>query len=112
MVTIKYCPAGIISNKIKIKSPLSIRQGQPLLIEEVGENIDPSMAPVLGRRIVMQAGRPVIRLGDTDVDYDNNFRLYITTKLSNPHYLPEVCVTVTLVNFLVTVDGLEDQLLA
>lgn len=90
----------------------SIRQGMPLLIEEVAETIDPSLAPILGRRIVMQAGRPIIKLGDTDVDYDENFRLYITTKLSNPHYLPEVCVTVTLVNFLVTVDGLEDQLLA
>lgn len=90
----------------------SIRQGLPLLLEEIGESIDPAFGPVLGRQIVMQAGRPLIKLGDTDVDYDPNFRLYMTTKLSNPHYLPEVCVQVTLVNFLVTVDGLEDQLLA
>lgn len=67
---------------------------------------------MLGRLLINQAGRPVIKLGDTDVDYDTNFRMYMTTKLSNPHYLPEVCVQVTLVNFLVTVDGLEDQLLA
>lgn len=76
------------------------------------ETIDPSLGPVLGRLIFMQAGRPLIKLGDTDVDYDMNFRMYMTSKLSNPHYLPEVCVQVTLVNFLVTVDGLEDQLLA
>jgi len=37
--------------------------------------------------------------------------LLITTKLSNPHYLPEVCIKVTLINFTVTPDGLEDQLL-
>lgn len=38
-------------------------------------------------------------------------RLYITTKLRNPHYLPEVAVKVTLVNFMITSVGLEDQLL-
>lgn len=53
-----------------------------------------------------------MRLGDTDVDYDMDFKLYITTKLSNPHYLPEICIQVTIVNFTVTPSGLEDQLLA
>lgn len=39
------------------------------------------------------------------------FRLYITTKLRNPHYLPETAVKVTLLNFMITPTGLEDQLL-
>jgi dynein heavy chain len=38
-------------------------------------------------------------------------RFYITTKLKNPHYLPEVAVKVTLLNFMITAIGLEDQLL-
>ncbi|KAG8249565.1 Dynein heavy chain 6, axonemal [Homalodisca vitripennis] len=54
----------------------------------------------------------MIRLGDSDVEYDSNFRLYVTTKLANPHYLPEICIQVTLINFTVTPSGLEDQLLA
>jgi len=41
----------------------------------------------------------------------NSYRLYITTKLRNPHYLPEVQVKVTLLNFMITPLGLEDQLL-
>lgn len=53
----------------------------------------------------------MIRLGDNDVEYDSNFKLYITTKLANPHYLPEVCIKVTIINFTVTPDGLEEQLL-
>jgi len=53
----------------------------------------------------------VIRIGDTWVPYSFDFKLLITTKLANPHYLPEVCIKVTIVNFTVTPDGLEDQLL-
>lgn len=59
----------------------------------------------------MQGGRLLIRLGDSDIDYDKNFRFYMTSKLSNPHYLPEVCIKVTIINFTVTKSGLEDQLL-
>ena len=33
------------------------------------------------------------------------------TKLRNPHYLPELQVKVTLLNFMITPAGLEDQLL-
>lgn len=54
----------------------------------------------------------MIRLGDSNVDYDSNFRLYMTTKMANPHYLPEVCIKVTIINFTVTSSGLEDQLLS
>lgn len=49
--------------------------------------------------------------GDNDIDYDPGFRLFMTTKLPNPHYLPEVCIKVTVINFTVTMQGLEDQLL-
>jgi len=35
----------------------------------------------------------------------------MTTKMANPHYPPEVCIKVTLINFTVTFSGLEEQLL-
>lgn len=38
-----------------------------------------------------------------------NFRFYVTTKLRNPHYLPEISVKVTLLNFMITPEGLQDQ---
>jgi dynein heavy chain len=50
-------------------------------------------------------------LGDSWIAINSDFKFYATTKLSNPHYLPEICIKVTLVNFTVTPDGLEDQLL-
>lgn len=82
-----------------------------MLLEDLGEQIEPALEPVLQKAIFKQGSRTLIRLGDSDVDYDNNFRLYMTSKLPNPHYLPEVCIKVTMINFTVTMLGLEQQLL-
>ncbi|CAH0547855.1 unnamed protein product [Brassicogethes aeneus] len=90
----------------------AVRIGMPVLLEEVGETLDPTLGPILLRQTFVQGGRLLIHLGDSDVEYDQNFKFYITTKLSNPHYLPEICIQVTIVNFTVTPSGLEDQLLA
>ncbi len=46
------------------------------------------------------------------MEYNKNFRLILHTKLSNPHYPPEIQAETTLINFTVTESGLEDQLLA
>ena len=88
-----------------------IRLGQPVLLENIDETLDPSLEPVLQRNVVKQSGAWVIRLGDTWVPYSMEFKFLITTKLANPHYLPEVCIKVAVINFTVTPEGLEDQLL-
>ncbi|PVD36438.1 hypothetical protein C0Q70_03422 [Pomacea canaliculata] len=89
-----------------------IRIGMPVLLEDVGETLDPALEPVLLKQTYTSGGRLLIRLGDSDVDYDRNFCFYMTTKMANPHYLPEVCIKVTIINFTVTKSGLEDQLLS
>lgn len=53
-----------------------------------------------------------IKIGDKEVEYNSSFRLILHTKLANPHYKPEMQAQTTLINFTVTRDGLEDQLLA
>ncbi|KAK2112179.1 hypothetical protein P7K49_011926 [Saguinus oedipus] len=53
-----------------------------------------------------------IKIGDKEVEYHPKFRLILHTKYFNPHYKPEMQAQCTLINFLVTRDGLEDQLLA
>ena len=56
-------------------------------------------------------GRTLIHIGDKDIDYNPNFRFFLTTKMANPHYMPQICIKVTIINFTVTMDGLEAQLL-
>ena len=89
----------------------SIQFGYPVLLENVGEELDPSLEPLLQKQLFKQGGVNCIRLGDSTVEYSEFFRFYITTKLRNPHYLPEVSVKVTLLNFMITPEGLQDQLL-
>jgi dynein heavy chain len=89
-----------------------IRFGKPVLLENVGERLDPALEPVLLRQTFKQGGNLVIKVGDSILPYHEDFRLYITTSLPNPSYSPEISATVTLVNFTLAPIGLEDQLLA
>uniref|UniRef100_A0A8C2FTF9 Dynein, axonemal, heavy chain 12 n=1 Tax=Cyprinus carpio TaxID=7962 RepID=A0A8C2FTF9_CYPCA len=88
-----------------------IQFGTPLLLENVGEELDPSLEPLLLKQVFKQGGVDCIRLGESVIEYSTDFRFYITTKLRNPHYLPELATKVCLLNFMITPEGLEDQLL-
>uniref|UniRef100_F7AU91 AAA+ ATPase domain-containing protein n=1 Tax=Ciona intestinalis TaxID=7719 RepID=F7AU91_CIOIN len=84
--------------------------GDPVLIENIEESVDPVLGPLLGRETIKK-GR-YIKIGDKECEYHRDFRLILHTKLANPHYQPEMQAQCTLINFTVTRDGLEDQLLA
>ncbi|XP_060067000.1 dynein axonemal heavy chain 7-like [Ylistrum balloti] len=88
-----------------------IQFGTPVLLENVQEELDPLLEPLLLKQTFKQGGSICIRLGDSTIEYSQDFKFYITTKLRNPHYLPETSVKVTLLNFMITPEGLEDQLL-
>ncbi|CAJ1411101.1 unnamed protein product [Effrenium voratum] len=98
-------------NNYARKLEVGISQGMPVLIENVPETLDPLLEPLLQKAKFKAGNMIMIRLGDSTVEYNEDFRLFITTKLPNPHYAPEICVQVTLLNFMVTPDGLQDQML-
>ncbi|XP_019911214.2 dynein heavy chain 1, axonemal [Esox lucius] len=89
----------------------AVRFGKPCLLENVGEELDPALEPVLLRQTFKQQGSTVLRLGDAVIPYHDDFKMYITSKLPNPHYSPEISTKVTLINFTLSPSGLEDQLL-
>ncbi|XP_054461370.1 dynein axonemal heavy chain 2-like [Anoplopoma fimbria] len=89
----------------------SIQLGNPVLLQNVQEDLDPSLDPVLNKSLTRIGGRLLLKLGDKEVEYNPEFRFYITTKLSNPHYTPEISTKTIIVNFAVLEQGLEAQLL-
>ncbi|KAG8128898.1 hypothetical protein E2320_015666, partial [Naja naja] len=88
----------------------ALAAGEVVLIENLEESVDPVLGPLLGRETIKK-GR-FIKIGDKECEYNPSFRLILHTKLANPHYQPEMQAQCTLINFTVTRDGLEDQLLA
>ncbi|XP_022608125.1 dynein heavy chain 10, axonemal [Seriola dumerili] len=91
---------------------MAIKYGLPFLFQDVDEYIDPVIDNVLEKNLKGSEGRQVIMLGDKEVDYDPNFKLYLNTKLANPKYSPSVFGKAMVINYTVTLKGLEDQLLS
>jgi dynein heavy chain len=90
----------------------AITNGHTVIIENIQEEIDATLDPVLARAIYKKGRNFCLKLGGEEVEYDLNFKLYLQTKLANPHYKPEIAAQCTLINFIATERGLEDQLLA
>lgn len=91
---------------------MSIMYGMPVLFEDVDDYIDPVIDNVLQKNIKNVGGRNFIILGNKDVDYDPSFRMYLTTRISNPKFDPSIFARAMVINYTVTQSGLEDQLLS
>jgi dynein heavy chain len=90
---------------------MAVTYGFPFLFEDVDEYIDPVIDNLLEKNIKTVGARKVVVLGDKEIDYDPNFRLYLISKLANPVYTPKVFGSAMVINYSVTFKGLSDQLL-
>jgi len=109
-------PAGLVVGKFTDGDYLKrmegcIQYGNPFLMENVNEETDPAIEPVLLRQTFKKGSAMMMKIGESIIEYNKDFKFFMTTKLRNPHYLPEVAVKVTLLNFMITQVGLQDQLL-
>jgi dynein heavy chain len=90
----------------------AVSNGNVLMIENLSDKIDAVLDPLLSKNYTKKGKAQFVKLGNEDVEVHPQFRLYLQTKMQNPHYIPEVAAQCTIINFIVTEAGLEDQLLA
>jgi dynein heavy chain len=90
----------------------AMADGASVIIENVSEQLDPTLDPILARTQYEKGGKWFIKFLGEELPYDPSFKLFLQSKLANPHYKPEIFAQCTVVNFIATERGLEDQLLA
>jgi len=90
----------------------SLSLGKPLLIHDIQQDVDPIINNVLEKNYYTKGKFVNVLLGDKEIDVSDDFRLYLTSKLGNPSYPPELYAKCIIIDFTVTIKGLEDQLLS
>ena len=95
--------------KDKLKIPL--QDGSPCMIENIENEIDPMFDPILEKQYIQKGRNKIMFVADTEMDFDDKFRLFLTSRLANPHFSPELAAKTTIIDFTVTQSGLESQLL-
>ncbi len=88
----------------------AVRFGKTLLVLDV-DGIEPLLYPLVRRDLSNEGARKVVQVGDKQLDYNENFRIYLVTRNPNPDLPPDAKSLITEVNFTVTKAGLEGQLL-
>jgi len=81
--------------------------GWPFLIESIEHEVDPMLDPILEKQVILKGKKKLIKLADQEYDWNDKFRLYMTSRLANPHFSPELAAKTTIIDFTVTQNGLE-----
>jgi len=98
----------VASNNIYQKLQYSLLCGHQVIVEDMDATIDAGIDQLLDKAVYFEGTAKMIFFGARSVEYHDDFRLYLTTKLSNPHYLPETFIKSQIVNFTVTYEGLDE----
>ncbi|VDN37283.1 unnamed protein product [Dibothriocephalus latus] len=104
----------ITSTNFVTRLELAVRFGKILIVQEV-DQIEAILFPLLKADLSLQGPRATVKIGEKSVDYNEEFRLFMTTRqpLSSGGTVLPVCATslVAVVNFQTTRAGLVGQLL-
>eukprot|EP00931_Biecheleriopsis_adriatica_P036383 TRINITY_DN2095_c0_g1_i5.p1 TRINITY_DN2095_c0_g1~~TRINITY_DN2095_c0_g1_i5.p1 ORF type:complete len:4649 (-),score=1173.32 TRINITY_DN2095_c0_g1_i5:61-14007(-) len=106
------CITTLTAKNLKDQIEFTMGEGLCLIIENVENEVDPMLDPVLDKAIIKKGKNLYINVSDQNMDYKEIFSLYLTSRLPNPHFSPELSAKATVIDFTVTMKGLEQQLLA
>eukprot|EP00918_Siedleckia_nematoides_P098482 GHVU01215515.1.p1 GENE.GHVU01215515.1~~GHVU01215515.1.p1 ORF type:complete len:1046 (-),score=222.14 GHVU01215515.1:1519-4500(-) len=105
------CLTTLLNPRFKDQLEFCLGEGLPFLIEGVEDALDPLLDPVLEKQVIKKGRNLYIPLSDQLADYNPSFKLYMTSRLANPHFSPELSAKCAVIDFTVTQKGLEEQLL-
>ncbi|XP_060532310.1 cytoplasmic dynein 2 heavy chain 1 isoform X2 [Cylas formicarius] len=89
----------------------ALRFGKTLIVEEV-ETVDHILLPVLRDDFTVQGERRLMRLNGKFVDYGTDFKLILCTRNERFRLRADILPFVNIMNFNVTCDGFQEQLLS
>lgn len=89
----------------------AVRNGKVVLLQDIGEELDPSLDNLFNKTLVKSGGELVVKIGEQEIPWNPKFKLFITTRIPNPTYTPEVSTKVNVVNFSIKEQGLQEQCL-
>jgi len=101
------CITTLANPNLKDFFKMPLMMGWPVLIENVENEVDPMLDPILEKQIIKKGKNRLIKISDEDLDYDEAFSLFMTSRLANPHFSPELAAKTTIIDFTVTQGGLE-----
>ena len=70
--------------------------------------MDPGLDPIISRQVIKKQGRSVIRIRDKDVEFNDNFKIFLCSRVSDPELTPEIFAKCCIINFSVVKEGLTD----
>lgn len=85
----------------------ALMTGLIVICENLGDSIDPTLQSIAYKEIFEVKGDKYIKFNDNQVEFNDSFRFFMFSSLSNPHFSPELQTRTRILNFSVTNEGLE-----
>jgi dynein heavy chain len=63
---------------------IAIKQGAPFLFENVTEDIDPMISPILEQNYQVRGNTLIVNLNGQELEVNENFKMFLVTKYANP----------------------------
>lgn len=80
----------------------SIFTGKTVIVESLEDSIDPAINPLIGRETFLVGNDRYIKLNDVQLEFNKDFKLYLVSDMSNPHFKPDIQSKTRLLNFVIT----------